>query len=914
MATLSPSKARTTPGCGPTAINHERHSPQRAALIPRSALPEPGQRGSVNSSPHTVSLSAVQAMQAFNSDNARDGTFLLSTEGPRQGSRHEVVSMTNTCDSDVETVHGSSEASIDIITERETITYGDVKFTSPRKPLPAQWLPPSTSPSLATAQRAKAHHGAKGSTSGSPADRKSLRTTRSFIDIGKAHADGASFLTKEALDAVDANITSATLRRSPSKIQRSPTKVPWNSPTVSPKVGSLRQSAASPIKPSPPRTTHLGTHVTADHRRAPSSIVSSGATSFHTAHGSPVRSPAFSQSSFSSAENLLDSPHSYYSDTVADVILEQIDPGSKPTISTSRTTTSLRTRASRPELSISIPPPDTTIDAKRKSASTLGSATSSSGASIIQGDSPELQHPGGRQPPVSATQSSRIPRMSISKGSSARAPTLSSTLKQTKSTQALRSPKTTNGETELKRVTTFKVTGVKSMRHVRTVDSAGSTPILSERRSHKFSIPASVASVATTETEATARPGNVDLLTSYLQDTALGVLESADCLPVSSTTSRATSTSTVRAPQTDSGSVIMDMAATYSHRKPDDPGNVHSSDADDEYDDTTTSVPGSRDSLQNASPTRGRSAQYNPSVRRATTSEISMQSSSTSDLRATAVEFVPARKDTSENVEALQTPAFPDMYALDGYGIPWFYHMYPAPWLFPSIYAKGRSSKSPKKFRPKKQRSTLSSPVDDQQGQHDVLPSIETEMMESATNAASCEPDGSSVNAPSPNVQKSTAAPGNMSVPGVAAYVKASAAPFSTQFDMIARQAALQTSTNAMRPRQIDLTTIRNVPAQDVEHQGHIQGYNTMPSRRRNQRQAGNGLYGGRSNVGVPLYATAPFPNPVPPMGRPSEHSRSDPKPYVGYAVGTQACDTIEIEKAAEHGGGQACNTCEPDH
>lgn len=65
-------------------------------------------------------------------------------------------------------------------------------------------------------------------------------------------------------------------------------------------------------------------------------------------------------------------------------------------------------------------------------------------------------------------------------------------------------------------------------------------------------------------------------------------------------------------------------------------GNVHSSDADDKYDDSKTFLP-----------VRGRSAQYQPVARHTTVGEVSMQSSSTSDLRATASEFVPTVKDTS---------------------------------------------------------------------------------------------------------------------------------------------------------------------------------------------------------------------------------------------------------------------------
>jgi hypothetical protein len=237
-------------------------------------------------------------------------------------SRHKVASMTNTsvytaCDSDVETVQGSSEASVDIITDRDIHGYTNVRTASPRKPLPAQWLPLLNSATSTTIQKAKAHDGTKGSLSGSPVERKTVRGTRSSINLGSAQSNKSSFLTKEALDAVNANFTSPIPCRSLSKDQRSPTKVPWNSPTVSPKVGSPRPNTVSPTKPSPTWTTRLGTHVTGDHRRAPSSIISTGATSFHTAHGSPVRSPAISQSSFSSAEEVSPTSHRYYLDIVA---------------------------------------------------------------------------------------------------------------------------------------------------------------------------------------------------------------------------------------------------------------------------------------------------------------------------------------------------------------------------------------------------------------------------------------------------------------------------------------------------------------------------------------------------------------------------------------------------------------------
>lgn len=602
MATLSPSKPRAMRGCGPTLVHHDRSSPQRVAFVPRSALPEPGSQNPTQASPSSISLSAMQAIQALKGDDARDDAFLLSAEHYHRGRfsrtlsgtfnlvaiadtllerRVDAVSIAITSvrsgrESDEETVQGSSEASVDIITERDEPAYSDVRSASPRKPLPAQWFPPSPSPTVPSSQRARFHGGTQASPSDSPVDRRPLQTARSSVDFGKAHLDTTSFLTKEALDAVDANITSPTLRRSPSKLQRSPTKVPGNSPTVSPKVESLRHSSASPSKPSPPRAMHLGVHETADHKRAPSSIVSTGATSFHTAYGSPVRSSACSQSSFSSAENLNDSVYFHCSDYITDVDVKQVDrsndKGKAP--ATPCTTTSLRSRVSRPELKIRIPPPDATLDADRRSASTLPSATSSTAVSLGESNSPGIEHAVGQ--PV-ATMQSRIPRMSISKGSSVRAPTLSSTLKQTKATHALRSPKISTGKPEQKFAKTSKAVATRPLRQVRAVDGTGATPNLSNRRSRDFSIPTSVASIATTNTQRTTRAGNNDLPTSYLQDTALegvGPPEDSEDLPLppSRTASRATSSSTVKASQIPRDLAKPDPATVQAPEVPDFPG------------------------------------------------------------------------------------------------------------------------------------------------------------------------------------------------------------------------------------------------------------------------------------------------------------------------------------------------------
>lgn len=236
--------------------------------------------------------------------------------------------------------------------------------------------------------------------------------------------------------------------------------------------------------------------------------------------------------------------------------------------------------------------------------------------------------------------------------------------------------------------------------------------------------------------------------------------------------------------------------------------------------------------------------------------------------------------------------------------------MYPVPWVFPPMFNKIRS-KSPKKFKPKKQRSGIDIPAAQQSDQ--------AEMESLTVTAPSVENKSTSALGDSRNGKMSlygqipAAASGDVPITAPMPSSKRPDGPFSSQLDEIAHQAALQPKTNIGQPSGVDLTTIRNVSTQDDCPQIPVRGYSTVPSRRRNQRHMGNGLYSGRGNVGLPLYATAPFPMPVPPIGRPIEQAGGS-HTHVGYAIGSQGCGTVEIGRAAEHGGIQACNTCEPDH
>lgn len=226
--------------------------------------------------------------------------------------------------------------------------------------------------------------------------------------------------------------------------------------------------------------------------------------------------------------------------------------------------------------------------------------------------------------------------------------------------------------------------------------------------------------------------------------------------------------------------------------------------------------------------------------------------------------------------------------------------MYPVPYLFPPIYAKGRS-KSPKKLRPRKQRSPHG---DFPQGQCHERSALASETVGTIPSASTSRSQNARSHEATHNPQRPAPCSGIAPLSAATNSVNSVVAPFTSQFDEVARQTAHQTSIKKACLPQDDLTTIRNVAARDT---GNLQGYHTLPSRRRPQHYIGNGLYGGRGSVGVPLHATAPFPAPVPPMGRPADEC-------AGYQVGTGACGIFDIGKAFEHGGRQACNACEPDH
>ncbi|KAF2675869.1 hypothetical protein K458DRAFT_425179 [Lentithecium fluviatile CBS 122367] len=228
------------------------------------------------------------------------------------------------------------------------------------------------------------------------------------------------------------------------------------------------------------------------------------------------------------------------------------------------------------------------------------------------------------------------------------------------------------------------------------------------------------------------------------------------------------------------------------------------------------------------SPARGRSTKYVPE-RTQERSDHSLGSSTSSDLRATAPEFVPqvlAPAPAQPTNSAMPV----DPFSPEQYGMPaWMYQMYAVniqQAMAPKKRGRKRGNSSPKK-----------------------------------------------------------------AVPPSSGAENAEREPFIAQLEEVARAAAVR---HGKEPQDTSGSP-----------------FQTTPTRNRQPRNAGNGLYdtigrGRGRQAGVPIDATMPFPTPVPPTGR-----QDNP----GYSTIKRepTCGIYNIEQAAEWGGG-FCNNCRPDH
>jgi hypothetical protein len=626
-------------------------------------------------------------------------------------------------------------------------------------------------------------------------------------------------------------------------------------------------------------------------------------------------------------------------DGIADVVAQQTkrDPvGSKP--QASKTMISPGTKPPKLQLFVDIPGTPPHSDSDPRSASTLASATSSSAASDCFGS------------PTSPSQSSRIPRpFTGGNTGDARGPTLSSSLKRTKSVVSLGSPKTASNTERSPTVgkSSLRRSDRSTPRHVRTLDSSGATPVMTDHlMQSRYSSPdtLSASSGITLDGASSLRPASRHLGEDAVNAT-LKNMSVYDEGPFPEA-SRATSTSTVKAtPKAASfwDPATVDSAVLYSRKKPGFTGRAperynctttapsiaKTCQIDTRDDGAATNLGHPEESTADNSPVRGRSKQYFPTPRKPTPSDMSIPSSLASDLRATAPEFVPISKDTSTEETIIFPPSMaavlPDMYSVDAYGLPWYYHMYPYHWSHPMGFYNGRS-RSPKKFYPRKQRQNFASSNRNHNFHHNTYPS-KTEvpatpytkptraqlpsfqkpvspmtLLEQNKNAdfqmsASTQPARTSSSTP-PNDLTNSKDP---------THDEGDGGPFSHQMDMVSRQAAMHDTAKTLRECNVDLTTVHNVPAM---HGRHTQNHSGSPSRHGGHRRGNNGLYNGRGVAGIPMSATAPFPSPMAPHGKPVQMNEG-PTRYVGYTVGTDACGSVNVEVAAERGG-EACDNCDP--
>jgi hypothetical protein len=469
--------ASAPPAWSSTTASQEQQLPHGSASIPRSALggPESTDRGHGGSAKLRKSCS----LHNLNIDLSLDAQSSLSVDSKQSQSisqlrfRSFVASNTLLVSREISpSLSGDSicwpssleipaardllDTSLQTCTKRPTLDHTDEDSHSPRKPIPSQWLPKASAPRLATAQRARARETKKDSPSGSPVDHETPYSARNF------HAtDGVTFLTKEALAAIESDITSPTSRHSPTKQQQSRPKPSWNSPVQMPKRELLRKVASSSVKLSPAKIA-LFSPTIGEHKESTRSVAT---------RGSPVRSPASLYSGCTSAQEV--ETNLSKSDEIADIVVLQTNKdhvGSKA--QASKAMTSPSTKSPKPELFVNIPGTPSHSDPDPRSASTLASNTSSSAASTGLGS------------PTSPYQTSRIPRpFTGGNTTDARGPTLSSSLKRTKSLVSLGSPKAVPHPERSPIVgkSSLRKADRSTPRHVRTMDSSGATPVITDR-------------------------------------------------------------------------------------------------------------------------------------------------------------------------------------------------------------------------------------------------------------------------------------------------------------------------------------------------------------------------------------------------------------------------------------------------
>ncbi|CBX91365.1 predicted protein [Plenodomus lingam JN3] len=876
--------------------------------------------------------------------------------------------------SDAGTVHGHLEEDQLAHAQSHNTGHAGQPSYSPRKSLPSHWLPKSSGPNLATAQRSKERSHKKDSQSGSPIQVKTIRGARSAIDFRKSYdIESPTYLTKEALAAVENDMSSPTSADGLHRLRRSPSKPSWRSPATSPLRSSPSQHTTNNMKMSPTRAGLLKAGSTSgSHSRAASSVTTSCKT-FHTANESPVRSPSGTELSFHSASEYPEDAQIPHLKLDTDVELLQSHRRHDSTSPVKQQAATVgKTKYTKPRLALHIP-----------ITGFIGDSDSAASPLVILGSS--TTNPRSSSPDLPRLPS-RIPRgTATAKSGSAYSATQSSLLKRAQSVRSLATKSSIQNIpfNEPHQIPLPETPVASSLRQVRTVNSSGSTPILSRHSARETTKPSHGLAGSLNGYSSSEIDESDQLTRLALEPVCLSVAYTHDSsrLPNCDGTepgSRATSSATVKALPLLAKPAPTDSSITYGRKKADSHGvtigtnsyrhtsklptiTVMMTDNPDLIADLGSlnirnsienfELPSSRIKSPTDSSTRGRTVRYVSEIRIQTESQHSLRSSGSSELRATAPEFVPRSivdkpiqsnqnglpqsaseppdvipTDVSDPPQFQPAPWFPlDMSGLDKHGIPWFYYMNPVQVAYDQGFRNGRS-KSPRKFKHKKQRHSLSSPTD----VHNCMPDQNLPPCKAITAAPPLATMGQRLSSselmppsPIPDHRRQQESNENMTQSSSESLTHRAETrndqmndrdvPFARQLDHIAQQDVLVNNTNIERPHgpRIDFRSIQNVTREQESRNPRYTNYHTMFTRhgRYHHRHAGNGLYNGRGSVGVPMFATTPFPDPAPPQGRPPLGPGGRP-----VVIGTEACGMIDVVFAAELGGGWPCNTCAPDH
>jgi len=939
MSTLRPLNAGYSYPQDADVTAHECQQAPEAVFTPRSALHDGMRVNSINtraSGPPNGNLnidlpSYSRAMLSM--EIIRDGKLTQSASRSNHHAIHLEALISYHEDnrnasslsrrfsgSDTGTTRVSSEEFQLNSDESQTVGHSVQTSHSPRKSLPTHWLQRSSGPQLATAQRAKERSHKKDPQTWSRVEMKKIRGARSTVEIRKAQSvDGPNYLTKEALAAVETDIASPKSVHSPSKLHQSPS---WCSPATSPLHSSPKPHTTLTMKMSPTRVAFLSAETApGSHSRAPSSVAASCGT-FYTANESPVRSPSGSEFSFQSASECLQEmiiPDLKYADG-------EMLQATRHTVGASpvkqKAATVGKMSSTKPRLAPKILSPTSVTDSNypnTRASTTDGSLTSPTSFSP---ESPRL--------------ACRIPRLAGAvKPGSAYGATRSSTLKRAQSVRSLASTSNSrrNQSPEAHQVALPETPADTSLRHVRTVNSLGTTPILPSHPIHDMAKSCtdsglhnvdSTLGISVPDSHGGKAPESPSV--PGMERAGLTLKDSAD------QGSRTISITTVQALPSRKDPVPTDSAIIYSRKKVNHPNVVLGTTSSLLTENSTSCVAAS----STASSVRSRSEGYPSETCQQTERQQSSQSNLGTELRATAPDFVPQSHPSipAENtlVEALsptyfdQAPWFPlDMTGFDKYGIPWFYYMYPVQFAYDQGFRNGRF-RSPRKFHNKKQRQPRHPAIDGQQSiritgsQPSKMETSGPPLATIARRPASGElmpPPRWPANRYQQNSQENCLRGGGTTAARIlegSSATQARSTPFARQLDLISQRDVLcNTSLGNRPPRKydVDLTTVRNVAPLPSQGGEPYTNYHTVSSRhgRYHHRYAGNGLYNGRGSVGIPMSATTPFPDPSPPQGRP--HLGGEGRPAI---IGTEACGMVDVVFAAELGGGVPCNTCAPDH